>query len=217
MKILTFDCYGTLLDTESLYGLIESIAQENNLPPEKARKIFESYEDRLMYGENFMPYDKLLREILIYCDMEMNTDVFSKHLENIFNVHKSFEPFPDVIGTLEYLKKQGYELVLMSNTTNAFMSYHIKKLNNIFADFLTSECAKCYKPNLSFFYQAEKRFSLSYKMHTHIAKGYWWDIVPAAKMGWKKIWVNRSGLARGRTQEQPYITVSMLNELENIL
>ena len=217
MKILTFDCYGTLLDTEPLYRLVESIAETNGLPPEKARTIFESYEDRLMYGEDFIPYDKLLYENLTYCDMELDTDTFSRHFEDILNIHKSFEPFPDVIKTLEHLRERGYELAVMSNTTNELLNAHLERLHRVFTDCLTSEQTGCYKPSLSFFRQAEKHFSLLEKEHIHIARGYWWDIVPAAKMGWRRIWVNRGGLAKGRIQEQPYVTISSLSELETIL
>lgn len=93
-KILTFDCYGTLMNTKPLYELIGKIAEGNDLPKEKAIELFSSYEDRLMYGaESFIPYDKLLYETLTYCNMELNTDVFTLKYNEVIEAHKAFRPF----------------------------------------------------------------------------------------------------------------------------
>lgn len=130
-KIITFDCYGTLLDTRPLYRRIGEIAEENGLSAQTAVHVFESYEDRLMYGEEFISFDVMLREILSYCDMEMNADVFSAHGGEAEEVVRSFRPFDDVIDTLTYLKSRGCILALLSNTTNAFMRQHIRALGDL--------------------------------------------------------------------------------------
>ena len=52
-KILTFDCYGTLLDTSNLYAYIQKIGDKKGGFGKKAVEIFHNYEDRLMYGEYF--------------------------------------------------------------------------------------------------------------------------------------------------------------------
>lgn len=215
-KILTFDCYGTLLDTSPLYSLIGKLAEDNGLSRQKAMQIFSSYEDRLMYGEDFIRYDALLWEILSYCDMEMNCDLFTSQHERLLALHQDFQPFSDVLEALRKLKQHGYLLAVMSNTTNRMMDWHLAKLGNLFDDRLVAEDTKCYKPNLRFFQMAEKKFGLREKEHCHLAAGYWWDIVPASKMGWSKIWVNRANLPHGRAAERPYQTVSTLLELPQI-
>lgn len=215
-KILTFDCYGTLLDTSALYNFIGRLAEDNELSASKAISTFSSYEDRLMYGEDFINYDVLLMEILSYCDMEMNCDVFTAQYERVLELHRDFRPFPDVTEALRKLKLNGYKLIVMSNTTNKIMDRHMEKLENLFDDRLVAEDAKCYKPDLRFFRMAEEKFGLKAAEHCHIARGYWWDIVPAHKMGWKKIWVNRANLSHGRDADKPYITISDLRKLPQI-
>ena len=212
-KILTFDCYGTLLDTSPLYNYIGKLAEEHELSGQKAISIFSSYEDRLMYGEDFIPYKKLLKEVLSYCDMEMSSDIFAAKYDTVIEIHKEFQPFPDVLPSLTKLKQKGYELAVMSNSTNQMMDWHMEKLEYLFDGRLVAEETMCYKPKLSFFQMAEEKFHLKGKNHCHIAKGYWWDIVPAYKMGWNKIWVNRANLSHGRDIEKPYLTVSTLLEL----
>lgn len=215
-KILTFDCYGTLLDTSPLYDFIGRIAGLNGLSNQKAMKVFSDYEDRLMYGEDFITYDRLLLEILTYCNMELSTDIFTQRYDEIVEIHKNFSPFPDVKESLYRLKENGYDLVIMSNSTNEFMKQHLKIMDNIFDASLVAEDTKCYKPNLKFFKMAEEKFRLKEREHCHIAMGYWWDIVPASKMRWNKIWVNRTKLLQGRNSEKPYLTVSTLLELPQL-
>lgn len=173
-KILTFDCYGTLLNTSPLYNFIGDIAEENGLSKEKAIEVFSSYEDRLMYGEEFIVYDKLLFEVLTYCNMELNTDIFTSKYDEIIGIHRNFLPFPDVLEALRKLKEKGYYLAIMSNSINEIMSWHLRKLGNLFDDSLVAEDTKCYKPNLKFFKMAEEKFGLKNNEHCHIAKGYWW-------------------------------------------
>ena len=216
VKVLTFDCYGTLLNTDVLYEYIFDFAKRNGLHAENARQTFITYEDRLMYGEEFIPYDKLLLSILEYCDMEFNTDIFVREWGRIEQLHKDFEPHPDVLHTLEYLKKRQYELIIMSNSSYELMPYHLEKLGNLFDGVILADDTKCYKPSLKFFRDADKKFHLSEKEHCHIAMGYWWDIVPCSKLGWKKIWVNRNSNT-GMKKHLPYEEVTSFVELEKLL
>ena len=57
---------------------------------------------------------------------------------------------------------------------------------------------------------------MSKKEHCYIAKGYWWDIVPSSKFGWKKIWVNRNNQL-GRHKELPYEEIKNLDQLKKLL
>lgn len=216
MKTLTFDCYGTLLNSDVLYEYIFNFANQNGFSGKKAQQTFITYEDRLMYGEEFIPYDKLLLSVLEYCDMELNTKIFAKEWGKIKELHKNFEPHTDVVQTLEYLKKQQYELIIMSNTSYEFIHHHLEKMGNLFDDVLLADDTKCYKPNIKFFNDADRKYHLSTKEHWHIAKGYWWDIVPCTKLGWRKIWVNRDRKT-GMKQHLPYEEITELSELKKLL
>lgn len=215
-KILTFDCYGTLLDTGALYRYIAGLAQENGLPGDRARDIFTHYEDRLMYGEDFIPYEQLLLLALEYCDMELNSNVFAPQWPRILELHKEFRPYGDVISTLNELKARQYTLILMSNSAHEIMDHHMARLEHLFDGCVLAEDTRCYKPNLEFFRYTSRKYDLSSGVHCHIAKGYWWDIVPCSKLGWNKIWVNRDQIT-GSRRHLPYREVRTLDELKQLL
>ncbi|OOM15821.1 haloacid dehalogenase type II [Clostridium saccharobutylicum] len=211
-KILTFDCYGTLIDTKPIYDAIADIAKKNELDSKDALNTYVSYEDRLMYGEAYMPYDKLIKQVLEYCDMELNIDVFSKSYDEIISLHKTLKPFKEVVETLKIIHKKGYRLALMSNSVHDIMDYNLDALDNIFDDVFLAEDICAYKPNLEFFKYVEEKLKLKEKEHCHIAKGYWWDIVPCSKLGWRKIWVNRN-YKKGNKRHEPYKEVHTLDEV----
>lgn len=215
-KILTFDCYGTLINTAPMYNEVFKIGEEHGLSGAAVRDIFVNYEDRLMYGEDYKPYDELVYEALGYCDMELNTDVIQKEYGRVIEAHKTLQAFPEVVSTLKELKDMGYMLVMMSNSVPQIMEYNHKALDNVFDRVFLAADTKCYKPQLSFFQQVEDALSLKEASHCHIAAGYWWDIVPATKMGWKKIWVDRKN-RHGSAAHMPYGEVKTLDQVLPLL
>ncbi|WP_416347420.1 HAD family hydrolase [Allobaculum sp. JKK-2023] len=92
---------------------------------------------------------------------------------------------------LHQLHDRGWQLVLLSNTDHLRREKHLEVLDHCFDGAVIADEVHCYKPDLSFFRIAEKQYLRDGKNHIHIAAGYWWDIVPATKLGWKKIWVDR--------------------------
>lgn len=212
-KYITFDSYGTLLDTSGIGKLLTEIATQNALSPEKAIAVYTNYEDRLMYGEEFHPYQELLQMILDYCDQELVTNVFHDQLGALIKVHKEFRPFPDVIPALTKLKQDGWQLILMSNTNHDIMESNRRQFNGLIDDVVLADDVQCYKPDLHFFKAAATQYQFSNANHIHIANGYWWDIVPCTKLGWHKIWCNRNNI-KGNQREQPYQEIHSLSELD---
>ncbi|GEB76624.1 hypothetical protein [Sporolactobacillus inulinus] len=48
--ILTFDCYGTLIDTSTFWEELEKIATEHGINKALMVNTYRSFEERLMYG-----------------------------------------------------------------------------------------------------------------------------------------------------------------------
>ncbi|MFV4966156.1 hypothetical protein [Oenococcus oeni] len=92
--ILTFDCYGTLLDTSSINECISNICYENNVNSQLAINAFFSYEDRLMYSDEIIPYEKLIRKNLQFMDMDLDTDdLFLSNYKAILQAYYDLKTF----------------------------------------------------------------------------------------------------------------------------
>lgn len=204
-KIITFDCYGTLLDTSPLKSCLRSIAVENWMDESEVQNLFYFWHDRLMFQEDFMNYEELIRTVLEWMDFEMGGNTFRESYERIIKKIESFQPFPDVVAGLSRLKEKGYQIVVMSNTSRRLMEKHLETMHHLPDLAITADETHCYKPALEFFQYAQTLLSLHKKDHVHAASRYWKDIVPAAKMGWDRIWINRNCLPHPRKQEEPMI------------
>ena len=65
-------------------------------------------------------------------------------------------------------------------------------LGDLFNISLLAQDAKAFKPDLKFFQYVHDKLKFDKNNHTHIAQGYWSDIVPAIQMNWEnRVWVNR--------------------------
>lgn len=215
-KTAVIDCFNTMLDKKPLYAKVREIAEANHLDPQKAEDIFFLYEDRLKYGEPFRKYDDLLKEALSYTDLMMDADVFSSHSDELIQTAGSLKPFDGVRETLETLKAKGYDLAVMSDGTIDMLDQEEPVFDHLFSYRLSAEEAGCYEPVLRFFEIANERFDLYTKDSIFITASYWQGVVPAARMGWKKIWIHDDE-KKGRKKDMPYQEVKCFRDLTTIL
>lgn len=122
-----------------------------------------------MYGETIVPYDRLQRQVLEWCDWALETDCFVSIYPEVLEAHRSFQPFDDIIPALKALKSQGWKICLMSNTTRELLSAHHQALDSLPDGWLCADETCCYKPELRFFQIAQDAWNLQGAIHIHIA------------------------------------------------
>lgn len=214
--ILTFDCYGTLIDTRPLVHEIGSIAHEAGISRESAETAFQVNEARVMYGEPYQDYPKVIEHILQYCDSQLGGGIFQKEYHRVMGTICHLKAFPEVKSVLRDLKIAGHQLYLMSNSHKEVMAHHLKELGDSFEyEFLADEL-HCYKPQYEFFRYTEDKLQLKPENHCHIAEGYFWDIIPASRFRWNTIWVNREQLI-GNERGGRYKEAADLTEVLSLL
>jgi len=190
-KYLTFDCYGTLLNEEKTYAEIEKIAIKIGVDSKLARQRFITYQDNRDNMHPYLDYAILTRNNLIHLDYQFDLKhEFEKYYVDLLEAHRSLTPFPEVIETLQKFIDRGYKLIMMSNSSWDIIDANVKSLKVPF-DVWTAEDVHAYKPDLRFFKTVEEHYHLTPENHWHIAEGYSSDIIPADKMNWPSIWVNR--------------------------
>ena len=215
-KLITFDCYGTLIDTAPYLQEIAKIGAEHQMDGQKLRDIYELNEARLMYAEPYLPLDELMLEALERCDVMLGTSFMRKEYERMLEVQKSLTAFPEVTATLKELADRGYERVIMSNSCRAIMEHNLKALDDQIDDLVLAEDVHAYKPQLTFFEQAGTILHTKERTHCHVAQGYFEDIIPGKRLNWNCIWVNREG-EKGQDKWLPPKTVTALDQVLSIL
>ena len=195
-RVLTFDCYGTLIDWESgIYTGLQPLLQAagSTLSRDAALEIFAKHESD----------QEELTPAMIYSDL---LTVVHRRLAAEFGVsmpdaaHSAFgasvpewPAFADSASSLQYLKKY-YQLVILSNVDRASFAGSNKRLAVEFDAVYTAQDVGSYKPNPDNFtymlnHLKEKGIEPGAILHT--AQSLFHDHAPAKTFGLTSAWIDR--------------------------
>jgi len=208
-KILTFDCYGTLIDWESglstaLQPLLTKAAGATSR--EQALEIFARHEFAQQNETPSMPYSQLLSRVYKRLATEWNVPVSSEEA-NIFGASVPDWPaFPDSVAALAYLK-QYYPLVILSNVDRISFRASNERLKVAFDAVYTAQDIESYKPNpQNFAYMLQRLksdFGLDKSAVLHVAQSLLHDHVPANQCGLASAWIDRRHANEGWGATKP--------------
>jgi len=195
-KVLTFDCYGTLIDWES--GMIEGLKPlTSKLGRELSRnEILEAHarhESSQQLQTPAKTYSELLAIVYKRLAEEWGASISIEECLAYGQSVKNWPAFSDSAGALQYLKKH-YKLVILSNVDNVSFAASNKKLEVAFDAIYTAEDCGSYKPSdRNFDYMLEKLKSLGVEKHEilHTAESMFHDHAPANRHGLASCWIYR--------------------------
>jgi putative hydrolase of the HAD superfamily len=195
-KVLTFDCYGTLIDWES--GMVNALKPLTQKLDQKLTRneILEAHARHESYQQIQTPnkkYSELLAIVYKRLAEEWGIPVSWDECVRYGNSVKDWNPFPDTVEALKYLK-QHFKLVILSNVDNQSFSESNKKLNIEFDAIYTAEDIGSYKPSdNNFNYMLAMLKTLGYEKSDilHTAESMFHDHAPANHHGLKSCWIYR--------------------------
>lgn len=196
-RVLTFDCYGTLIDWEN--GIVTALqpvlkAHRIVMDGEKLLVLYSKIEPSLERGA-FVRYREVLRGIVERLGRDLGFEPSPAELNCLADSLKDWKPFADTVESLQSLKKR-FKLAIISNVNDELIAYSIRRLQVKFDWIITAEQAKAYKPSHKIFHLAIKTIKAPSNKILHVAQSIYHDIVPAKALGLATVWVNRW---RGRT------------------
>jgi len=157
-----------------LYGEFE--AQAETGPYQSYRNVLES----------------VVRQFGERCDFHPSpADLRSLH-ESI----AAWRPFPDTVASLQKLA-QRYQLAVISNIDDDLFAETRKHLGVQFADVITAQQARSYKPSLNNFRLALQKLEVEPSRLLHAAQSVYHDVIPAQSLGITAVWINRRSARPG--------------------
>jgi 2-haloalkanoic acid dehalogenase type II len=192
--IVTFDCYGTLIDWErgmraafasilarsgSAATADEAVEIYGAIEPEVQRGGYQSYRDVL---------DEAAARTLAAIGIEHPPD--ARFLSDSL---PSWRPFADTNPALERLRAGGIRLGLLSNIDDDLLTETRKHFTVDFDLLITAQRVRSYKPAEGHFIAA--RSAIGAARWLHAAQSNFHDIVPANRLGIPSAWINRKGEA----------------------
>jgi 2-haloacid dehalogenase len=205
-KVLSFDCYGTLIDWETgLWTALEPLAKAANIGREAALETFGALE---AVQQNETP-DLLYRDLLarVHAKLAAHWGASANEATNkAFGASIGNWPaFPDSAEALAYLK-QHYKLVILSNVDRQSFAASNKKLGVAFDAIRTAEDIGSYKPSPSNFHDliaTIRALGHDKSELLHTAQSLFHDHAPAEQLNIARCWINRradKGAGSGATK-----------------
>ena len=191
-EVLTFDCYGTLIDWES--GILSAIIPvlsdfDVSVGNEEILEDYAEFESNSEEGE-FIKYREILKEVAQKFADKYNIQIPLNKEYILADSMKQWRPFPDSVKALNRLKEL-FKIGILSNVDNdlfAYSSYHL----GIDFDFLfTAEEIGSYKPSIKNFEYLINNIGIDKDKILHVAQSLYHDIAPAKSIGLSTVWVNR--------------------------
>lgn len=195
-KVLSFDCYGTLIDWDSgIAGALQPWLLREKVPHsnEVVLAAHGRHESELEQRYPAMRYSELLGEVLKRMGAEFGVDVTAEDAEAYAYSIGDWPAFPDAVEALQYLE-QHYRLIVLSNVDRASFRFSKSRLGVEFDRVFTAEEIGSYKPDLkNFRYMLAKLEAEGIGQHDilHVAESLHHDHLPAQKLGLKTCWIHR--------------------------
>ena len=203
-KVLTFDCYGTLIDWESgIWDALQPLIMHNkgcDITRQQGLAVFGRHEHAQETATPNLIYPKLLERVHVAIADELGLRTTSRLNADFGNSVQYWPAFPDTADALRFLKTR-YKLVILSNVNRDGFAYSNRKLGVEFDEIYTAEDIGSYKPNPENFEylirNLNKAFGFNKVDILHTAQSLLHDHVPAETFGLARAWIDRQRLSQG--------------------
>src|SRR5207253_1963847 len=185
-RVMTFDCYGTLIDWETgIRNAFRSAMLRTGASQGLESKAFELYEEEERRVERERPH-LLYYHVLSKTSLRVARKIGWKlsDAESTFLARElpTWTPFPDTNPSLARLATE-HTRPILSNVVNDLLAVTIKHLTRPFEIRGTAANVRCYLPALGHF--EEERRVIGDRSWTHVADSQYHDIGPAKQLGIK--------------------------------
>ena len=195
-EVLTFDCYGTLIDWET--GILRALraalgTYARDVHDEELLTRYAVHEAAAEAGP-YLPYRTILartaRAVASELDAPLDDDAAARFADSVGD----WPAFPDSGEALRLLQTR-FRLGVITNCDDDLFGRSNERLGVEFDWVVTAQQAGSYKPNPRNFEVAFERMGVPRERILHVAQSLFHDHVPARRLGLSTAWINRR---RGR-------------------
>ena len=193
---LSFDCYGTLIDWET--GIVEALGGFSSRAKQSDERLLESFARHETAVQSEAPaalYPQVLGETLVRMGQELGCVPSGDEVRAFSRSVAEWPAFADSAEALEQLSRR-FLLAVLSNIDEKSLQASTALLGDPFEIVCTAEAIGSYKPDpANFEYLLERlgRRGIAPGRLVHVAQSRYHDIVPAAGLGLRTVWVDRRG------------------------
>lgn len=189
--IVTFDCYGTLIDWERGIGdAFLRAAREDGIALDRDDVLHAYAANEHVVERQYRPYREVLAETAARVAHALGWRLAYERAGFLAASLSSWTPFPDTNAALERLRAAGIKLALLSNTDDDLLAATRRHFTVDFDLIVTAQQVHSYKPGHAHFLTAREKIGNARWLHA--AQSNYHDIVPTNALGIENAWINRT-------------------------
>jgi 2-haloacid dehalogenase len=218
-EILTFDCYGTLINWEEgilccLHRILAAYGKDAD--DASILQLYGDFEARAEKG-TYRCYRDVLQSVVKQFGEQLGFAPTDHETRSLPESLPNWKPWPDTVSALRELQ-QRFRLAIVSNVDDDLFAATLPQLGVKFDQIITAQQAGAYKPSLKIFKFALRRIGVPAHRILHVGQSIYHDVLPAQSLGLATVWVNRSSPRTGvgavkAAEGHPDLQVSSLAEL----
>jgi len=189
---LTFDCYGTVADWNTgMGGALAGLAGVSGADAGRLLAAYHQAELELEAATGWRPYREVLTAGLARAAAREQVRLPPGGEEAFVRAWPDMPVFGDAGAALNALRERGWRLAFLTNCDEDLFATTRKRLPAPFDLWVTAEEVRSYKPDLAHFRTFAARTGATAANWIHVANSWVYDILPAARMGLRSVWVDR--------------------------
>jgi 2-haloalkanoic acid dehalogenase type II len=195
-EVLSFDCYGTLIDWETgIANAMRPWARRHGIDNDDQALIAAHgrHENGVQRDMPSALYPSILGETLRRVGGELGAEVTEDDATIYGDSVKDWPAFPDSAAALQQLSKK-FKLIIVSNIDRGSFAASNTRLGVTFDAIVTAEDVGSYKPHLGHFvrlFTEIERLGIERERLLHVAESLFHDHEPAAQLGLPSVWIHR--------------------------
>jgi 2-haloalkanoic acid dehalogenase type II len=208
--IITFDCYGTLVDWEGgiSAAFMEAAAEDGvSLGREEVLAAHAEIEP-LVQAESFRTYRDVLTETARRMAFGFGWAIEPRRARFLPESLPGWRVFDDTNAALRRLRDAGCRLGILSNVDDDLLGATMRQFDIEIELVVTAQQVGSYKPAQAHFVTA--REAIGEDRWLHAAQSWFHDIVPATRLGIPTAWINRNREASREDGEPEYEFIDLV-------
>ena len=189
--VLTFDCYGTLIDWEAGIAAAARMQLGDAVAGVSDEQIVSAFAE--VEHEAEVPY-KSYREVLALSlrgiGERLGAPVSDAQARGFGSSVGQWPAFPDSAAALQRLQER-FKLAVITNCDDDLFAQSERRLGVQFDYVITAQQAGSYKPDHANFLLAFERIDEPRERILHVAQSLFHDHVPAKALGMTSVWIDR--------------------------
>lgn len=214
ISVVTFDSYGTLVDTGSAATVLEDVVAD----PDRVARAWR--QNALTYSlvangiDEYRTYFRLHLDGLRDALADAGVDLPDDRLRELTEVYYRLAPFDDSREGFRRLHEAGYRPSIVSNGDPEMLDALVESadLGAFVAELVSADDVRRLKPASRLYEHAADRLDVPAEQVAHVT-AHWMDVQGATHAGMQGVWLAREGTSFASFDGDPHLTVESMADL----